>query len=200
MNHGTFYYLYSDREAFVRGIVLLNLACDDDAKPHPIEPPFDVLRDVIELYPGAADFPCPGMRKRLIKELNDLEKDPQEGITLTPCGPGDVEPIWKASVVGPLGTPYEGGVFWIDVKIPRDYPFKPPRVQFTTKLLHPNINQNGHVSMSILRESWSPALILRKVVLSLQSLLEDPNPDDSLVPELAHMYKTDRVKYNEQVR
>uniref|UniRef100_A0A668S2Y6 E2 ubiquitin-conjugating enzyme n=1 Tax=Oreochromis aureus TaxID=47969 RepID=A0A668S2Y6_OREAU len=81
--------------------------------------------------------------------------------------------------------PYHGGVFFLSVHFPTDYPFKPPKVAFTTKIYHPNINSNGSICLDILRSQWSPALTVSKVLLSICSLLCDPNPDDPLVPDIA---------------
>lgn len=142
--------------------------------------------------------------------------------------------------MGPSDSPYTGGVFFVMIHFPPDYPFKPPKVQFQTKVrfflfllplrsrsldlfscsppllslslflssqnspffqvYHPNINSQGSICLDILKEQWSPALTLSKVLLSICSLLCDPNPDDPLVPEIAHIYKTDRARYEETAR
>ncbi|KAI5108219.1 ubiquitin-conjugating enzyme E2 D3 isoform X1 [Silurus meridionalis] len=97
-------------------------------------------------------------------------------------------------------SPYQGGVFFLTIHFPTDYPFKPPKVAFTTRIYHPNINSNGSICLDILRSQWSPALTISKVLLSICSLLCDPNPDDPLVPEIARIYKTDTEKYNKMAR
>ncbi|MBA0684926.1 hypothetical protein Goari_026476 [Gossypium aridum] len=107
---------------------------------------------------------------------------------------------WQATIMGPSDSPFAGGVFLVNIHFPPDYPFKPPKVAFRTKVFHPNINSNGSICLDILKEQWSPALTISKVLLSICSLLTDPNPDDPLVPEIAHMYKTDRAKYEATAR
>lgn len=110
--------------------------------------------------------------------------------------------------MGPSDSPYSGGVFFLSIHFPTDYPFKPPKVNFTTKIYHPNINSNGSICLDILRDQWSPALTISKgilvyiilVLLSICSLLTDPNPDDPLVPEIAHVYKSDRPRYEASAR
>lgn len=126
--------------------------------------------------------------KRINKELSDLGKDPPAN-----CSAGPVNDDlfhWQATLMGPADSPYAGGVFFLDIHFPADYPFKPPKVHFTTRIYHPNINSNGGICLDILKDQWSPALTTSKVLLSICSLLTDPNPDDPLVPEVASLYKS----------
>uniref|UniRef100_A0A3Q7GMX3 UBC core domain-containing protein n=1 Tax=Solanum lycopersicum TaxID=4081 RepID=A0A3Q7GMX3_SOLLC len=136
--------------------------------------------------------------KRILKELKDLQKDPPTSCSAGPVGEDMFH--WQATIMGPSDSPYAGGVFLVTIHFPPDYPFKPPKVAFRTKVFHPNINSNGSICLDILKEQWSPALTISKVLLSICSLLTDPNPDDPLVPEIAHMYKTDKSKYEGTAR
>ncbi len=136
--------------------------------------------------------------KRIQKELRDLEKEPPSNCSAGPHQ--DNLYHWKGTIMGPSDSPYFGGLFWLDIHFPSDYPFKPPKLKFDTKIYHPNINANGNICLDILSAEWSPALTISKVLLSISSLLTEPNPDDPLVPSAANLYKTDRVKYDQQAK
>ena len=132
--------------------------------------------------------------QRIGKELENLKADPPAN-----CSAGPIEDDifhWQGTLKGPTDSPYEGGVFMMNIKFPADYPFKPPKVTFETKIYHPNINSSGGICLDILKDQWSPALTISKVLISICSLLCDPNPDDPLVPDIARMYVRNRDKYN----
>jgi len=107
---------------------------------------------------------------------------------------------WDGMIIGPADSPYTGGVFHLSIFFPVDYPFKAPNVSFTTKIYHPNVNAAGLICLDILKTNWSPALTISKVLLSICSLLTDPNPNDPLVPEIAHLYKTNKTEYESNAR
>ena len=136
--------------------------------------------------------------RRIQKELSDMTKDPPGGCS---CGPkGEDLYSWTGMIMGPADSPFAGGMFGVSIHFPTDYPFKPPKVSFTTKIYHPNVNESGVICLDILKGSWSPALTISKVLLSILSLLTDANPDDPLWPEVAHEYKTNRLAYDLKAR
>ncbi len=123
---------------------------------------------------------------RLNKELEELTNNPP-----TNCSAGVIDDDmfhWQATILGPQGSPYEGGIFYLRINFPQDYPFKPPNVSFITKIYHCNINSAGSICLDILKEQWSPALTISKVLLSICSLMDDQNPQDPLVLEAANLF------------
>ncbi|KAJ6220340.1 hypothetical protein RDWZM_006152 [Blomia tropicalis] len=136
--------------------------------------------------------------RRIRKELDDIRLDPPGQCSAGPIAEDMYN--WQATIMGPSDSPFQGGVFFLNIFFTKDYPFKPPRVTFTTKIYHPNINSNGSICLDILQNQWSPALTISKVLLSILSLLTDPNPDDPLAPDVARVYKNDRTRYNDIAR
>ena len=131
--------------------------------------------------------------RRLNKEYKDFQKDPPTNCSAGPDGDNIYK--WKAFINGPKDSPYEGGLFELELIFTNKYPFQPPKVVFLTKIYHMNINGSGQICLDILKDNWSPALTITKLLLSICSLLTDPNPDDPLVPEIANLYKRDRTLY-----
>ena len=131
--------------------------------------------------------------KRLQKELDDIKKNDIPNLSAGPINDNLFE--WDAVILGPVSTPYEGGVFNLNISIPSNYPFKPPIVIFKTKIYHPNINSSGSICLDILKNQWSPALTISKILLSICSLLSDPNPNDPLVPDIAYILKNNPEAY-----
>jgi len=136
--------------------------------------------------------------RRILKEHAEFQKDAPENCSAGPRGENIY--LWDAVIMGPSDSPYVGGVFNLEIHFPSEYPFKPPKVVFTTKIYHPNISANGSICLDILKDQWSPALTISKTLLSICSLLTDPNPKDPLVPDIANLYVQDRNAYEENAR
>jgi ubiquitin-conjugating enzyme E2 D/E len=137
--------------------------------------------------------------KRIQRELMEIQNDPPVNCSAGPINSSDLF-RWEGVIFGPSDSPYSGGMFKLNIIFPTDYPFKSPTITFTTRIYHPNINSSGAICLDILKTQWSPALTIGKVLLSICSLLTDPNPNDPLVPEIAQIYKTNRAEYDKQAK
>jgi len=137
--------------------------------------------------------------RRIQEELLEIQKNP-----ITNCSAGPLnEDIthWRATIFGPEETPYDGGIFYLDIKFSPEHPFKPPKVTFITPIYHCNINKSGGICLDILKDQqWSPALTISKILLSICSLLADPNPKDPLVPEIAELYMNNKEVHDANAR
>jgi len=127
--------------------------------------------------------------RRIIKETQRLLNEPAPGISALPYE--DNLRYFNVIIAGPSSSPYEGGIFKLELFLTDDYPMAPPKVRFLTKIYHPNIDKLGRICLDILKDKWSPALQIRTVLLSIQALLSAPNPDDPLANEVAEHWKTD---------
>ncbi|KAJ1643693.1 ubiquitin-conjugating enzyme E2 N [Coemansia asiatica] len=126
--------------------------------------------------------------KRILKEVERLNKDPVPGILAQPIE-SNIR-YFEVYMDGPAQSPYEGGRFKLELFLPEEYPMAPPKVRFLTKMYHPNIDKLGRICLDILKDKWSPALQIRTVLLSIQALLSAPNPDDPLANDVAEQWKT----------
>ena len=108
---------------------------------------------------------------------------------------------WKGKLNGPPDSVYEGGVFQIDIKIPEKYPYVPPKMQFDTKIWHPNISsQTGAICLDILKDEWSPALTIRTALLSIQAMLTAAEPNSPQDAVVAAQYKDHRPEFDKKAR
>jgi ubiquitin-conjugating enzyme E2 D/E len=134
--------------------------------------------------------------KRLRQELDNINRDPPDGVTAGPDGE-DLK-SWSASIAGPDDSPYAGGTFFLHLTYPSNYPFAPPIVKFNTKVYHPNIStEDGSVFVDILGDRWCNALTISTLLVSIRSLLTDPNPEDPVEPEIGHEYVNDRETFDQ---
>ena len=137
--------------------------------------------------------------KRIQKELTEFNKEEPEGFTAGPVEDSDMFK-WEASLTGPENSPYEGGTFQLTIEFPKDFPFKPPKVEFITKVYHPNVKSTGTICLDILKDAWSPDISVSKILLAIQNLLINPNIDHPLEPEIAKQYTDDRAKYEKTAK
>merc|ERR1712146_59180 len=100
--------------------------------------------------------------RRIIKETQRLVSEPAPGISATPHESN--LRYFDVIIAGPSSSPYEGGVFKLELFLSEDYPMAPPKVRFLTKIYHPNIDKLGRICLDILKDKWSPALQIRTVL------------------------------------
>ncbi|KAH0572977.1 Ubiquitin-conjugating enzyme E2 [Spironucleus salmonicida] len=139
--------------------------------------------------------PMTAQLSRLRKELVEFQQFPAFA-----GGPGDDLRHWKVAFQGPAQTPFEGGTFHLAVAFPLEYPFKPPQVRFTSRVFHPNVSSAGDICLDVLKAEWSPVLSICRVLISIQSLLDDPNAMSPLNGDAARLFRENRAQYERQVR
>jgi ubiquitin-protein ligase len=148
--------------------------------------------------------------KRLMKELKTYTAEVDSGLykgkfSLSPYydADGNLNIFrWTGIFYGPTGTPYEGGIFTMDITVPTDYPFKPPHVVFCTPIYHPNF-KGSSICVDFLKPAtgaWVPSFSLTKIMLAICSLLNDANPDDPLDGAAAAQYVNNREAFDAHAR
>eukprot|EP00092_Neocalanus_flemingeri_P003630 GFUD01003897.1.p1 GENE.GFUD01003897.1~~GFUD01003897.1.p1 ORF type:complete len:155 (+),score=57.16 GFUD01003897.1:67-531(+) len=132
--------------------------------------------------------------RRLQKELGDLRNSGNKSFRDVQVDESNLL-VWQGLLV-PDKSPYNKGAFLIDLVFPAEYPFKPPKVSFRTKIYHPNIDEKGQVCLPIISaENWKPATKTEQVIQSLVSLVNDPEPDHPLRADLAEEFSKDKKKF-----
>jgi ubiquitin-conjugating enzyme E2 A len=134
---------------------------------------------------------------RLTRELKKINDENIPNITILP--PENIL-IWYAKIYGPKDSPFENGVFDIKLSFDNDYPVKPPSVKFLSKMFHPNIYRDGFICIDILQSEWSPAQNVRTILLSILSLLTDPNPSSPANSDASKLFMNDYTEYCKRVK
>ena len=150
--------------------------------------------------------------RRLMAEYKQISLNPPDGIA---AGPVDEENFfeWEAAITGPQGTYFEDGVFTAQLTFPQDYPLNPPKMKFKSELFHPNIYPDGTVCISILHppgndphgyessnERWTPVQSIEKILLSVMSMLTEPNTESPANVDAAKMWREDRQAFKKKAR
>ncbi|KAK1373614.1 putative ubiquitin-conjugating enzyme E2 C [Heracleum sosnowskyi] len=135
--------------------------------------------------------------QRLQKELMCLMMSSDVGVSAFPEGESIF--TWIGTIEGGRGTMYEGLSYKLSLRFPIDYPFKPPQVKFETMCFHPNVDQYGNICLDILQDKWSSAYDCRTILLSIQSLLGEPNIDSPLNSSAAALWNN-QEDYRRMVR
>ncbi|KAM3871724.1 ubiquitin-conjugating enzyme E2 T [Diretmus argenteus] len=139
---------------------------------------------------------------RLKRELQMLSTEPPPGIT---CWQTEeqVDDL-RAQIVGGADTPYEAGLFSLEIKVPERYPFEPPKMRFLTPIYHPNIDNAGRICLDALKlppkGAWRPSLNISTVLTSIQLLMAEPNPDDPLMADISSEFKYNKELFLEKAR
>ena len=136
--------------------------------------------------------------KRLIRDLKKLKIDPPAGIIAAPAEDNIMN--WEGVIIGPSGTPWEGATLKLKLNFKETYPNEPPSVKFITKVYHPNVYGDGRICLDILQTNWAAAYDVSTILLSIQSLLTDPNPNSPANYEASRLYVENRTEYDRRVR
>jgi len=140
--------------------------------------------------------------KRIGKELGEIEASPMTGIRVSLVDDGNLHNL-NVVLDGPAKSPYAGGKFILLLVLPIEYPFKPPKLNFKTKIFHPNVTNdaNGSMCLGILKgDTWKPSSKIAAVLQAAQQLLVEPNPEDAVETTAAEMFKNHRAQFDEQAK
>ncbi|KAJ1652790.1 SUMO conjugating enzyme Hus5 [Dispira simplex] len=144
-------------------------------------------------------------KTRLMEERKQWRKDHPYGFYARPSrrDDGTLDMMkWQAGIPGKANTPWEKGVYKLVLLFPDEYPTKPPKCQFTPPLFHPNVYPSGTVCLSIINvdEDWKPGITIKQILLGIQDLLDNPNPNSPAQAEAYHLFKKSPEVYLKRVR
>lgn len=140
----------------------------------------------------------PQVLRNVAKELNSLQNEPCGGIKVF-INDGDLTDI-QACLEGPVGTPYENGVFKMKLVLPKEFPQSPPQGYFLTKIFHPNVSKNGEICVNTLKRDWKTDLGLRHILITIRCLLIHPNPESALNEEAGKLLLEDYEQFKQQAQ
>merc|ERR1739838_614771 len=137
-------------------------------------------------------------RRRLMRDFKKLQEDPPAGVSGAPTENNIM--VWNAVIFGPHDTPFEDGTFKLTIEFTEEYPNKPPTVRFVSKMFHPNVYADGSICLDILQNRWSPTYDVSSILTSIQSLLDEPNPNSPANAEAAQLFQENRREYERRVQ
>uniref|UniRef100_A0A4W6DSB8 E2 ubiquitin-conjugating enzyme n=1 Tax=Lates calcarifer TaxID=8187 RepID=A0A4W6DSB8_LATCA len=126
-----------------------------------------------------------------------LQEDPPTGVSGAPSENNIM--LWNAVIFGPVGTPFEDGTFKLLIEFSEEYPNKPPTVRFVSRMFHPNVYADGSICLDILQNRWSPTYDVSSILTSIQSLLDEPNPNSPANSQAAQLYQENKREYEKRV-
>uniref|UniRef100_A0A8C2FNN1 E2 ubiquitin-conjugating enzyme n=1 Tax=Cyprinus carpio TaxID=7962 RepID=A0A8C2FNN1_CYPCA len=129
-------------------------------------------------------------RRRLMRDFKRLQEDPPAGVSGAPSENNIM--VWNASV-------FVIGTFKLTVEFTEEYPNKPPTVRFISKMFHPNVYADGSICLDILQNRWSPTYDVSSILTSIQSLLDEPNPNSPANSQAAQLYQENKREYEKRV-
>lgn len=137
---------------------------------------------------------------RLKKEYQMLVENPIPGSKVYLENDEDLR-NWIVVIEGPVGTPYEGGLFKALFQFPENFPFKPPKPKFATTVYHPNVNlTTGQLCQATFEDAWTPTQKIADMIKKIIGLLEEPNTSTPVEPEICIEYINDRETFNEKAK